>query len=438
MAYSFPVLPLETPLLRPLQIDAVQDRGRQFLLVRDPMGVLEGMAALPPDPLIIAILQNADGTKDAADIAAAAREMTGLIVTADKVRHIIKEMDAALLFYSEAFRDKWMARAEQYRALPVRPVSVFDTRDKLLLLKQLGDEMRRHKLGRNAPPERLELPSNNVRAILCPHIDYRRGGETYAWAYKAVADNSSAAPGKPVTFIILGTLHRPSGQLMIATDKAYDTPWGPVEVDRTMLAELAELYPHELREEEFLHLQEHTVELQVTYLKHVMGDRPFRILPLLVSSIDEILMLEPAVTPTESPEVRDICAALRTLLQRHSDAVLVGGVDFSHVGPEFGDDVLNSPEREAEVRAADDEALRAIEAIDATAFFDSFRPTLNERRVCSVAAIYIVLETLRGMGMSAKRLAYQQANNAERSCMVTFAAVAFCDKPKSRIILALD
>lgn len=434
MAYSFPVLSLETPALRPLEIIPVQDRGRQLLLVRDPLGVLEGMAALPPDPLIIAILQNADGTKDAGEIAAAAREMTGLIVTADKIRHIIKEMDAALLFYSENFRDKWMARSEQYRQLPMRPVGVFDTRDKLLLLKQLGDEMRRHKVGRNGPPERLELPSNDVRAILAPHIDYRRGGETYAWAYKALVENTRAT-----TFIVLGTLHRPSGQLIIATDKAYDTPWGPVEVDKEMLAELGELYPHELREEEFLHLNEHTIELQVVYLKHLMGDRPFKILPLLVSSIDEILLLEPAVAPTESPEVRDICSALRTLMQRHGERVaLIGGVDFSHIGPEFGDEGLNTPEREAEIRAADDEALRAIEAVDAGAFFDSFRPSLNERRVCSVAAIYLVLETVRGLGLSAKRLAYQQANNAERSCLVSFAAVAFCDKPKARIILAAD
>lgn len=434
MAYSFPVISLETPALRPLEIVPVQDRGRQFLLVRDPMGVLEGMAALPPDPLIIAILQNADGVKDVAEIAAAAREMTGLIVTADKIRHMVKEMDAALLFYSEAFRDKWVARAEEYRRLPLRPVRVFDTRDKLLLLKQLGDEMRRHRLGRNAPPQALDLPSNNVRAILAPHIDYMRGGETYAWAYRALAENTRAT-----TFIILGTLHRPSGQLIIATDKAYDTPWGPVEVDKEMLAELQAEYPHELMEEEFLHLHEHTIELQVTYLKQIMGDRPFKILPLLVSSIDEIMMLEPAVAPTESPEVSGIAHALRTLLTHHGDRVaLVGGVDFSHVGPEFGDEAINSPDREAEVRAADDEALRAVEAINPTAFFDSFRPTMNERRVCSVAAIYIVLETLREMGMTAKRLAYQQANNAERSCMVSFAAVAFCDKPKSRLILSAD
>jgi AmmeMemoRadiSam system protein B len=420
--------------MRPLQIIPVQDKGRQFLLVQDPMGVLPGMAALPPDPVIIAILQHADGINDVARIAEEARNLSGLIVTADKVRHVLKEMDEALLLFSETFRDKWQERQDEYRKQPVRPYRCFDAKDRLLMMKQLGDEFRRHRMGRNSPPEKLSLPpGNSVRAILAPHIDYKRGGETYAWAYQAIEHHTRAD-----TYIVLGTLHRPASHLFIATDKNYDTPFGTVETDRALLTELQSLYPHELMAEDYLHADEHTIELQAVYLKRVLGDRPFKILPILVGSIDEYLTLDPPAIPHEiDEELATMIKALRTLLERHGEkVVLIGGVDMAHCGPEFGDPEANSPEIEQAVRTLDEAALSHVETINATGFFESFRPSLNERKVCSIAPIYTVLAALEGTNLKGHRLAYQQSNSTDRNTMVTFASVAFApDKPASRIIL---
>jgi len=420
--------------MRPLEIIPVQDQGRQFLLVRDPMGVLPGMAALPPDPIIIAILQHADGTNDVARIAEEARNLSGMIITADKVRHVVKEMDGALLFFSDAFRDTWQARQDEYRKLPVRPFRCFESTDRLLMMKTLGDEFRRHKMGRNSPPEKLPLPAgNSVRAILAPHIDYKRGGETYAWAYQAIEQHTRAD-----TYIVLGTLHRPASHLFIATDKNYDTPFGPVETDHAMLEELKALYPHELMAEDYLHADEHTIELQAVYLKKVLGDRPFKILPILVGSIDDYLVLNPPVVPHEvDEELSAMIKALRTLLQKHGEkVVLIGGVDMAHCGPEFGDQQPNTEEIERAIRQQDESALAHVESVNATGFYDTFRPSMNERKVCSIAPIYTVLAALEGMDLKGHRLNYHQANSPDRNTMVTFASVAFApDKPASRIIL---
>src|SRR5690606_7164614 len=164
----------------------------------------------------------------------------------------------------------------------------FDGKDRLLMMKTLGDEFRRHKMGRNSPPSKLNLPpGNSVRAILAPHIDYKRGGETYAWAYQAIEQHTKAD-----TYIVLGSLHRPASSLFIATDKNYDTPFGPVETDQEMLEELKSLYPQDLLAEDYLHADEHTIELQAVYLKKIMGDRPFTILPILVGSIDEYMAVD--------------------------------------------------------------------------------------------------------------------------------------------------
>jgi len=415
-----------------LEIVPIQHEGRPLLLVSDPLQILEGVAVLPPDPLVMAILQLADGRRSVDDIAQAAREATGLIITTDKVRNVVAEMDEALLLYSDRLAAKWRERQEAFREQPVRRSTVFPGEDRLALLKELGDEFRRHRLSRKSPPDRLDFNGASVRAILSPHIDYARGGEAYAWAYQALAQHSQAT-----TFIVLGTLHRPASHLFIATGKTFETPLGPVETDRDLLDELKAEFPGELFEEEFQHASEHTIELQALYLKHALRDRPFRIVPILVSSFEEYLHTDPPTDPRHDEEIRGFCNALKTLLQRHGDRVaLIGGVDFSHCGAEFGDDFMNTPEVEGEIRELDQRMLAAIEAVDPSAFWDSFQEDGNERKVCSIAPIYCVLSALEG-DCEGRTLLYDQANSADRSCMVTFASVAFTTKaaPKSKIIL---
>lgn len=428
-----PPFSIETPALRALEIMPAMHQGRQLLVVRDPLGIMEGVAVLAPDPLVLIILQTANGERSVEDIARIAREQTGFIVTADKVRNVVRELDAAGMLYSETFVKRWEARREEFRNQPTRKSAIFQGDDRLLMLKELGDEFRRHRMSRQSPPERLDLPNGSVRAVLSPHIDFRRGGEAYSWAYKAIADHTKAD-----TFIILGTLHKPSSHPFIATAKSFETPLGTVEVNKEILAELEQEFGGELYSDEYQHAEEHTIELQVVYLQHMLQGRPFRIVPVLVGSFEEYLYVDPPVQPNEDEEVAAFINALRTIMRRHGDrVVLIGGVDFSHCGQEFGDEELVTEEREQEIRAQDAEMLGAIERVDPRAFFESFRSGMNDRRVCSIAAIYCVLSAMEELH-EGRTLLYNQANNSERTCMVSFASVAFVPKEaeKPRIILA--
>lgn len=425
------IFPLETPALRPLEIFPVQHEGRQLILVRDPLGIIPGMAALPPDPLILIILQMANGQSTVEDMAKVAREQTGMIVTADKITNIVREMDQAGMFFSERYLELRREREKAYQQKEHRESAMFEGEDRLLLIKQLGEELRRHKDAPHAV-RGLDLNGANVRAVLSPHIDFERGGPIYTWAYEALAKHTSAR-----TFIVLGTLHRPSENPFIATRKPYKTPLGVAEIDTEMLAELEKEYSGELYNEEFLHEAEHTIEFQVLYLQHALQGRPFKILPILVGSFDPFLYLEGNIRPEQDPDVASFIETLKKLMERHGDdVVLIGGVDFAHCGPEFGDEQINGPEVESAVREQDQEMLRAIESVDPQCFFDGFREDLNQRKVCSIAPIYTLLAALQGEH-EGKTLAYHQSNNNERSSMVTFGSVAFTSKKAApKIILA--
>ncbi len=438
MTPTIQTFPIETPALRPLEIVPVRDRSGMYLMVRDPLGVLEGAVLIPADPLVILVLQFADGNTPVGEIASKATYQTGQIISIELVRDIVRQLDEALLLLSDRFVAAWEGKRAEYAAQPTRQPSVFRTEgmDRLKMLAELGAEFRRHLASPDSPPAELGLAPGSVGAVFSPHIDYQRGGEAYAWSYRALTE----AGGLPETYFILGVVHRPAMHRFIATRKAYETPFGTVECDTALLDEFARDFGGELFVDEYQHVTEHSIELQVVYLKKLLGDRPFRIVPVLVGSFDDLLAFEES--PSEAdPEVGAFVRALGGMLEKHAGRVaLIGGVDFSHCGPAFGDEVPNSDERTAAVEAGDKRALDAIGSMDAEGFFNTFREDLNERRVCSVGPIYCSLAALKARGYSAKVQKYIQSNSPDRTTLVSFASVAFlkpgAEAPRtSRIIL---
>ena len=76
-----------------------------------------------------------------------------------------------------------------------------------------------------------------MRGLLAPHIDFHRGGPTYAWAYREVIERSDAD-----LFVILGTCHAGMADPFAATLKPFDTPLGPAPVDRDFFEALERRY----------------------------------------------------------------------------------------------------------------------------------------------------------------------------------------------------
>jgi hypothetical protein len=430
------VFPLDRPMVRPLDIMPVQAQGQKLLMVRDPMGILEGPAVMAPDPILLVFLQLADGKTTIAEMAQKVTMMSGQIMPPGIFESIVKQLDEALLLQSERFREALKARFQKWHESPTRPYRVFQAEgmDRLKMMKELGEEFRRHRMSSISPPEKLDLQPLSVTGVMAPHIDYQRGGEVYSWAYKALREYSTV----PKTLIVLGTSHRPSPGRFIATTKNYDTPLGPLTTDQEMLKELEESFGGDLYSAEYFHAEEHTIELQAVYLKQVYGDNLPKIVPVLVAPFDDLL--ESPDSPRADEEIGAFTVALRKLIEHHGDNVaLVGGIDLAHCGPAFGDAETNDAAREKAIRTADEAALEKAAAVDPDGFFDSFRPDFNERKVCSIGTTWVMLEALKGKAKGSL-LKYNQANSPDRSTMVTFAAMAFTKlgmeaKPASRIIL---
>lgn len=419
------VYPLETPAVRPLEMHPARLDGRDVIVVRDPLGIMEGTAVLAAHPLLLVFFQLANGKTTCSQMAEVVTRATGTIIGAEVFESIAKQLDEALLLLTPRFREAYDRKRQAFLDEPLRPCQVFraDGLDRLEMIKNVSELLRAHANTPGAPPAELDLPRNSVVGVLAPHIDYERGGAGYAWAYRALAEHGVKAH----TYIVLGTSHKPLAHRFVATTKDFDTPFGVVKTNHELLKELQAEFQGELFADEFAHANEHTVELQAVYLRHKFGESQCpQIVPILVGSFEE--MLYDGKKPSEEAEIVSFCTALRNVLERYGDDVgLIGGVDFSHCGPHFGDMEINDEEREREIETLDRGALAAIERGDPDHFFEYFRPNGNSQKVCSIAPIYVALSAMRDRAVP-RVLSYHQANTPDRTCLVSFASVAFLKK----------
>lgn len=255
-----------------------------------------------------------------------------------------------------------------------------------------------------------------LRGLIAPHIDFHRGGPTYAWAYRELLEHSDAD-----LFVILGTCHAGMTDPFAVTLKPYATPLGNVDVDREFYEGLRCRYGHDLLASEMGHRGEHSIEFQAVMLRYLLGGRrPFTILPVLAAFLQEAMASHG--DPEGDPRVpRFIDALLQTMAASRRKICLIAGVDLAHVGPRFGDAMPNTAESLRDVELMDRAMLEAVVDGDPLGFYGSVSFDGDQRRICGFSPIYAFLRALPGV--KGRLLRYRQWPDPEGA--VTFCTAAF-------------
>ena len=261
-------------------------------------------------------------------------------------------------------------------------------------------------------------PARRLRGVISPHIDFRRGGPVYTWAYKELAECTQAA-----TFVILGVAHQYCRRPFALTLKDFQTPLGIAPTDRQYVHRIASAAGEEFFEDELVHRAEHSIEFQVVWLQHMLGrERPFSIVPILVGSFHD--HLQRGIDPIEDPAVRRFVDALKAAeAASGKNVVYIGGIDLCHVGPEFGDPHPVQVDLQETVRTFDGKMLEHAAAVEPVRWFQTAADVTNRWRVCGLAATYTMLHALGPA--SGQLLRYHQAIDERRTCCVSFASMVF-------------
>ena len=182
----------ERPQLRPYLAASPEDRNRRRFILHDLLR-LNG-AALRVTAPELEWVQLFDGTRTLREIQAEAiRQAGGLIVPLEVFTRLASELDEALFLEGPRYK----AAVDD----PVRRPSCIGA------YEADPDALRRQVEKLFTGPGGPGLPrqgrsDDGLRALLAPHIDYARGGKTYAWGYKVLAERTPAS-----LFVIVGTSH---------------------------------------------------------------------------------------------------------------------------------------------------------------------------------------------------------------------------------------
>lgn len=403
----------ERPKVRAVDIMPVQVNGQIHFAVRDPMGLTERMLLLTaPAAMLISLM---DGTRTLREIQVDFLRQTGVLLMSEQLDSLVRQLDECLFLDNERFRAALEQAKKAYRESLVRPAILAGNvyPDDPQGLRTMLDSFFVAPDGPGKPDGvRYERP---LRAIVVPHIDLRRGGVTYAWAYRDLAE---APP--PSLFVILGIAHQPTEHLFAATTKDFATPLGVARADLEFLSALAKGCSFDLLADEFAHRQEHSVELQVIWLQHLFGQ--VRIVPILCAGFEPLLL--PGQTPMALDEVATFVAALRATLQEWSEPVtLVISVDLSHVGQRFGDPQPISAQTLQWLALEDRRFLQRVAEGDADGAVAPLQADHNARRVDAYPAVYVALKALGEPKGFVRH--YNQSVEEQGRSVVTFGAVVF-------------
>lgn len=384
---------MDRPRLRPLEVIPTEQEGRRALILRDPLHLSEAVLVVPLP--LVPVLQRMDGRHTPAMIREEIMAAHRVDVPEANLRQIAAQLEEAHFLEGEGF-DAWRRSVERaFVESPERPSFLagksYDA-DPAALRARL-DGFFTHPEGPGLP-ERNGRPARPLRGLVAPHIDFHRGGTTFAWSYRALAERSDAD-----LFVVLGTVHAPTRGFYTLTEKGFETPLGTLEADRGFIRALARRAPGDLFRDEFAQRAEHSIEFQAVFLRYLYGgEREVSFVPLLVGSFGEFVA--EGRSPRGDARVEGFVGALRETLREAEAAgrrpCLLASVDLAHVGPQFGDEDPVDGERLAALDRADRASLEAACRGDAEAFWWSVAEDGDARKVCGLAPIYTLLRTLDG------------------------------------------
>ncbi|MBM3476578.1 MAG: AmmeMemoRadiSam system protein B [Armatimonadetes bacterium] len=249
---------------------------------------------------------------------------------------------------------------------------------------------------------KAELPKleGRIVAVMVPHAGYVYSAPVAAYGYKALQ-------GKPITtVVIIGNSHRTyfSGAAL-SPDDAWNTPLGPVEVDQAINQELVAANSV-FTSSRSAHADEHSLEVQVPFIKTVLPDA--KIVPILLADVSD-------------QDLTKVADALAPVLQR-PEVVLVASSDMAHY-----------PVYDAAKRS-DTAMLDAIVTLDPQRVLKRDRELMGERTpelhctLCGLDAVITTIMAAKKAGVTeAKTLKYMNSGDTagDKGRCVGYGAVAF-------------
>lgn len=380
------------PRLRAINpVPAVHDRQQVYFL-QDPQQLSETSLLIPQE--LGAIFMLCDGTRTLQAIQSSLRSIFGIQMSQEELKELFLALDQAYLLDNKNYLDAYTAAQKAFREAPFRPathagVSYPADPDELLqYLQRFGEDTAENANGAS------------IRGLISPHIDFARGGSTYArtWnALKSVANDIELA-------IILGTDHQGGGEMFTLTRQDYATPFGVLPTYQPGVDLLVDIFGEQASfSGELRHRSEHSIEFASVWLHYIRDGEPCPTLPVLCDALP-IENDDDATHPGSDSKLNEAVAELRNLIKEKKTLIVAAG-DLSHVGPAFEGKPVQGAGLE-HLSRTDHTYIDILKQGDAGEFHRMILANGNHTNVCGTAPFVHTLQILAPV--SGALLGYQQ------------------------------
>ncbi|MBN1700219.1 MAG: AmmeMemoRadiSam system protein B [Spirochaetales bacterium] len=406
-------MPADYPKLRPVEAFAMEDN---LIGLRDLEGFTKKIVMLKPEIFFICTLF--DGRHSIVDIQEAFSKQFGVMVTGEIVRQIIDKLDEYFFLETERFIEERKKEIAAFRGNTVRSAvhagSAYEG-DPSKLRLQLEEFFNRT----DSPgiPD-TSKPTGRLIGLMAPHIDIERGGLCFAQSYAELARECNAE-----TFLILGIAHMPTEKTFVVTEKDFETPFGILPSEKRFISILRGKCRRDFSSDEFVHKNEHSIEFQVLFLQYLFQKKNgISIIPVLCSSMHESIMNN--TSPYRKAEIKEFIDALgETIDMFDGDVCVIAGVDLSHIGQRFNQDITITDTVAGELKESDRKLLEPVLDGDAEMFIQRIAEQTDRTNICGIPAIYTLLKLLNPK--KSKLLLYDQSIDYGANSIVSFAGAGF-------------
>jgi AmmeMemoRadiSam system protein B len=271
-------------------------------------------------------------------------------------------------------------------------------------------------------PNNPIFDDKNLILLHVPHIDYYRGIEIYAAGYQALVNR------KYDYVFLLGTSHQYGNQFAIFSEDDFETPIGLQKNACEITSHIIDLYGRiEALSETNLHATEHSLELQLPFLKYLLPDS--KIIPIIFGSLHHLFPSDNRFDyKPYSKIVHSLVETINYITSQNKTYLFLTGVDIAHIGSFFGDKASLDNKRFEEIATQDKKYLELISELKGDELFSHIASDFDQRRVCGYSTMQVVVDVLSKLGFSNLEGLfgeYKQAYTAENDCCVTIASVGY-------------
>lgn len=408
--------PKNYPILRNLQYSPLKQGEEQYIVLWDPTGLSSEKLVIPLNYFYL--FQFFDGEHSLEQIGAEYLNKYGEFMMPDRLVRLIFDLEEKLFLEGERSEQAKAQALSAYRELPIRK-AVFAGKCYEADPEKLRQQIDGFFDSKEGPEQK---PSDNqgtpIKAIVAPSYEVKEAGPLYAWAYKELREAIT-----PDVFVLVGTSHGGLDRGISVTDKDFETPLGIVPVNKPVIEYFRNRGGEPFFEEDIRHQQEHSLEFQLPFLQHTIGNqKPISIIPVLCS-------FPPAVLA--DAELKPLFEAIDTFIVALKGAIKASGQDvcvitsanLAHIGLRYGDKTPPTDFSFHRCMQTDLEMLKKVEDLEPEGFAEFILQEGDKRHILGFSAIFLMLKLIQAE--KGQVLRYDRGITDQFNSTVTYASMAF-------------